>query len=169
MDDYGEYVRHTAVHTNPGGGLEVLAAARHYNITIHVVPTATDVAICALHASAKEGIVLWYTGNHYDLLEPQSVEAYDRVAKNRMPGSTQGLRGGGGGESTQGNIDHERATGAIEVSKGDHDGLPDKKRGGNLSEWDIERSIEAYRESEDDRDYLDWAKSSSWTATTWST
>lgn len=66
------------------------------------------------------------------------------------------MRGEGGSESAQGNNDHERATCAIEVSKGNHNDMRGKKRRrGALCEWDIGRSIEAFRKSGDDRDYLD--------------
>lgn len=46
-------------------------------------------------------------------------------------GAVEGLRDGGDRKSTYRNKDHEQAMRAIEVSKGDHNNMWGKQRGGN--------------------------------------
>ena len=66
FDGYLERLSHSGVYA---GGLEVLAAARHYKFTAVIIPEDSTLPVMALHLKGTlPRVYFWYTGKHYDLL-----------------------------------------------------------------------------------------------------
>eukprot|EP00972_Heterocapsa_arctica_P015701 2313368-Heterocapsa_arctica.AAC.1 len=63
-----------------GGGLEIMAAARHYTVAVVVVPERSDMQPCVFHADPqRRRIVLWYRANHFEWLRPEAPGDYPAV------------------------------------------------------------------------------------------
>lgn len=77
-----------------GGYLELMAAARHFNHRIYIVPENVDEEIMVFHDTdkAKATIVLWWNGKHYDWLKPTDDIPEDFAKHTTQP--QQGMRGG---------------------------------------------------------------------------
>ena len=93
-----------------GGYLELTAAARHYNTRIYIVPEKATDDIMVFHDSSKATttIALWYTGTHYDYLQPHNGIPDTILQQRGKP--KQGLRGGGGSTRTQHTVWTSKAT-----------------------------------------------------------
>ena len=68
---FDDYLAHMGTNATWAGGLEILAAARHYAVSLVVLPEDASHKPCVVHPRPKQArIALWYTGTHYDWLEP---------------------------------------------------------------------------------------------------
>ena len=98
LPNFAAYCDHMEKNERWGGYLEASAAARHWNVGIVIVPQQADVPSLGLHLGvAKKTIALWYTGKHYDFLNPiapSAPEALRACQMDNVSNVSSALRGG---------------------------------------------------------------------------
>ena len=94
LDSWADYLTKMKKADAWGGDLEMSALARMYDVRIICIPQPLDFEPISYHSSSKDSIVLWWTGNHFDLLTCTGPLPEEIAAINKSPAKPVGMRGG---------------------------------------------------------------------------
>ena len=95
LSTFDQYLEEISKDTSWLGNLELEAASRLFGITCYVIPQAID-QVPVKHGGGAFPIAFYYSGSHYDYLQPQGSKGYPPAILNiEEVGSRTGGRGGG--------------------------------------------------------------------------
>eukprot|EP00435_Cladocopium_sp_Y103_P021059 s4001_g5.t1 len=93
---FDTYLKEVASPTAWSCELEASALARKYNMKVVILPQKLDFAPAALHNVGTQVMALWFLGDHFDALVPDSGSELPEDVRAVTDGLLVTMRGGGG-------------------------------------------------------------------------